>query len=457
MRTDRRARPPWFRRGSLRRRILGLSALVLVTTTLAGVVAFVVALNLILYSAAEQSARDQAAALVQQIEAHGSAATVVTRSPARGALLQLVEGDEDVVAASDSEAEDALVEELRPDVGRTVTLRVGGVPGDEEPFAVAATGVQDETGRYTLVVAHPLDTATTTVQVTAGLLGGTAVLMVVAVLVLISRVVTRSLAPVEEIRRDVSRIQHTRDAERLRVRGTGDEIDRLAGTMNQMLDRLQASDRSVRQFVSDASHELRSPLATMRTALETSDPAHPADETLLLGETRRMQRLVEDLLTLARADDQGLALRLTEVDLDDLVDGEVKRLRAVSRLTVTARIEAARVQGDELRLAQLLRNLTDNALRHARGAVRVTVTPDDVDAVARLRVDNDGPPVPAERRKEIFGRFARLEQARDRDSGGSGLGLSIVRTIAEAHGGTVTTGQAEDGWCRFEVRLPAAG
>lgn len=445
------------RNWSVRRRILVLSALVLVTSFLVGVGVFVLVLNQILYSTAGQAAQDQSAALVQQAQATGSVVTVVEQAPARGALLQVLDSEGEVLAASDPEAEDALVEDLRPRVGQTVTARVGVVPGDDDgAFAVAATGVRDGSGRYTLVVAQPLTTATTTVRVTGALLAGGAVLVVVLVLALISRVVTGALRPVEQIRRDVSRIQHSRDAERVQVRGTGDEIDRLARTMNLMLDRLRASDRTVRQFVSDASHELRSPLSTMRAALETSRPGSPADETVLLAETRRMQRLVDDLLTLARADDEGLTLARDDVDLDDLVDAEVKRLRAMTDLPVSASIEAARVRGDALRLAQLLRNLTDNALRHAAGALRISVAVVAGDQpVAQLTVDNDGPPVPPERREEIFDRFARLQTARDRDSGGSGLGLAIVRTIAAAHGGTVTAGVAPDGWCRFELRLPA--
>jgi signal transduction histidine kinase len=165
-----------------------------------------------------------------------------------------------------------------------------------------------------------------------------------------------------------------------------------------------------------------------------------------------MQRLVDDLLLLAKADD-GLPLRIEEVDLDDLVEAEVRRLRATAEVSVTASIAAARVMGDRLRLAQVVRNLVDNAVAHSRGAIALAVS-SNADGVV-LTVDNDGPAIPEDKRELVFDRFARLEESRARDHGGSGLGLAIVRTLVEAHGGTVRAAETPVGTCRFDVRLPA--
>jgi signal transduction histidine kinase len=164
-----------------------------------------------------------------------------------------------------------------------------------------------------------------------------------------------------------------------------------------------------------------------------------------------MQRLVEDLLTLAKADD-GAPIASTEVDIDDIVDAEVKRLRTTGAQPVRASIQAARVMGDRGRLEQMVRNLVDNATRHSTGEVALTVH--TVDEEVLLWVDNDGEPVPANEREAVFERFARLERSRQRDSGGSGLGLAIVRTIASAHGGQVIATETPSGTSRFEVRLP---
>ena len=177
------------------------------------------------------------------------------------------------------------------------------------------------------------------------------------------------------------------------------------------------------------------------------------DGTLTRGEVLRLQSLVEDLLTLAKADDQGVPLTIEEVDLDDIVDVEVKRLRATASCPVRAHIEPAQVLGDGGRLAQTLRNLVDNAVRHTTGGVWVVMDTSRPGWVS-VHVDNDGDPIPEAERERVFERFARLDSARARDRGGSGLGLAIARSFAGAHGGTVTTGESAEGRCRFTVTLP---
>jgi signal transduction histidine kinase len=279
-----------------------------------------------------------------------------------------------------------------------------------------------------------------------------AVLMLVLLLVLVRRAVRQALQPVEGIRSEVARISQVRGGGAVTVPPTGDEIARLARTMNEMLARLEKSDAATRRFVSDASHELRSPLATIRAAVEvsTQDGFDDDRDAVIRSETLRLQSLVDDLLTLAKADD-GAPLAREEVDVDDIVAQEVRRVRATG-VPVEASIMAARVLGDRARIEQMVRNVVDNAVRHTTGRVGLSVDTEGDDVV--VRVDNDGPPVPVADRETVFDRFARLEDSRRRESGGSGLGLAIVRTVARAHGGNAVATETSDGRCRFELRLP---
>ncbi len=460
-------RSPRWQRWSLRTRIISVSAVVLFVAFTLGVGAFGLALDRILYRAAQDAARTQATQVAAALRTgQDGVSAAVGRTPSQGSLLQVLDTDRHVVAASDPVARRRPLTRLNPPVGGEQVDQVAGLPGEVgDPYAIVAQGVQARDGSvYTLVVASPLDVETSTVSVAVGLLVGGSVAMFVLLLFLIGRIVTGALRPVEGIRLEVAGIQRVRGSGRVTVPGSEDEISRLARTMNSMLDRLDQSDRTTRQFVSDASHELRSPLATIRTAseLSVSEDEHDPGATsaarerhvVIHEEALRMQGLVDGLLTLARADDEGLGLSRDEVDLDDLVDAEVRLLRARGGPRVEASIAPARVIGDQARLTQVLRNLTDNAARHARTVIRLSVVADTDRAV--IQVDNDGPVVPEADRASIFDRFARLHTARERDSGGSGLGLAIARAIVEGHGGTIRADQSPQGDCRFEVRLPLA-
>jgi signal transduction histidine kinase len=227
--------------------------------------------------------------------------------------------------------------------------------------------------------------------------------------------------------------------------------------MNSMLGRIEEADQRQRQFVSDASHELRGPITTLRTGLEIagSDPDGGTwrDMSPVLAEqTRRLQGLVEDLLTLSKADDQGLPVRREEVDVDDVLAAELRRLKATSRHRLAADLVPAKILGDAVRLGQAFRNVLDNADRHAATTVSVSLAA-SVQAVV-VTIDDDGPPVPVADRERIFGRFVRLDGSRSRQQGGSGLGLAITRGIVEAHDGRVTATETPQGWCRFEISLP---
>ncbi|MCB1029309.1 MAG: HAMP domain-containing histidine kinase, partial [Microthrixaceae bacterium] len=268
----------------------------------------------------------------------------------------------------------------------------------------------------------------------------------------------RSLEPVAVLRRRVGEITSRTLDERLPVPPTDDEVSHLAITMNEMLDRLEASSRRERQFVSDAGHELRSPVAAIRTQVETAlaypDKADwPAVGTTVLAQGERLDRLVGDLFTLARLEEGAFGpVPDTEVDLDELVLEQVEHLKG-RRLDLSG-LSAARVQGDAGQLASVVRNLVENAGRHASETVRVSVGAEG--DVARMVVEDDGPGIPPDQRKSVFERFGRLEEARSRDHGGAGLGLPLAGRIVERHGGTLELDDSELGGARFVVTLPVA-
>jgi signal transduction histidine kinase len=233
--------------------------------------------------------------------------------------------------------------------------------------------------------------------------------------------------------------------------------------MNDMLDRLQVGAERQRRFTADASHELRSPLASLRSQLEVAR-AHPerADWTLTsddsLAEIDRMERLVRDLLVLARADAGGLNVGIDRVDLAQLARGEAERVRARGAVTVDDRgIVSGDVAGNADWLRGVVGNLLDNAERHARSTVTVEVARRG--STVELVVANDGPGIPPEAREHVFERFARLDESRDRDAGGAGLGLAIARDVLAAHRGTISIVDGSiadsDPGVRFVVRLPA--
>ncbi|RSM81076.1 two-component sensor histidine kinase [Amycolatopsis sp. WAC 01375] len=265
--------------------------------------------------------------------------------------------------------------------------------------------------------------------------------------------VRRSLRPVEAIRSEVAEIGAHDLSRRVPAPDSADEIAKLAETMNTMLARLDTAVTRQSRFTSDASHELRTPLASLRTQLEVL-LAHPdrldwrdACRNALLDVTR-LQDLVGDLVLLGKLDNAAPE-RFTPVRLSEVVESCLS-----GRQGVRAEIEAdPTVLGDRGKLERLLRNLVDNAQRHTRTGVEVTVS--TVDDAGVLAVTDDGPGIPAADRERVFDRFVRLDDGRARDDGGAGLGLAIVAEIARAHGGTVEVAD-HDGGARLVVRLPLA-
>jgi signal transduction histidine kinase len=400
----------------------------------------------------KDAARTQALEVARELETGQPPTLEVAASDEQ--LIQVLGPDGAVLASSRNVEGDAAVARLGPGESAQVPT-----PLDNEDFLAVAEAAQTSAGPRTVLVARALVGVFETTAVVSQLLlvGLPLLLLIVAATTWV--MVGRALVPVEAIRREVDEISAAQLYRRVPLPGTEDEIGRLAATMNRMLGRLEDARNSQRRFVSDASHELRSPITTIRQHAEVA-LAHPdrmtAEELaeVVLAEELRIQRLVEDMLLLARADEH-VPPRRAPVDLDDLVFDEVQRLRSSTSPRVdTSGIGAARVHGDADGLRRLLRNLGENAARHATGRIDIALSERDGSVV--LTVDDDGPGIPESERERVLQRFVRLDEARSRDEGGSGLGLAIVDEVARAHNGSVSISQSRLRGARVQVTFPAS-
>jgi signal transduction histidine kinase len=341
--------------------------------------------------------------------------------------------------------------------GQEQTLE--SAPIDGGPYLVVAASAGGAGEIDTIVVGRSLETVTEATAAMVNVLAVAVPLLLLVVGLVTWKVVGRALAPVEGIRREVEAISSSELHRRVPDTPGGNEISRLATTMNSMLQRLEEGHRRERRLISDASHELRSPIASIRQHAEVA-LSHPDTTTtpelasVVLEEDERLQRVVEDLLLLSSLDEGSLRIRTAPVDLDDVVLEEATRLRGTTGLRIeTDAVSAGRVTGDRSKLERLVRNLTDNAARHARGVVRLSLRSVGDDVV--FAIEDDGRGISTQDRERIFERFVRLDEARDRDSGGSGLGLAIVQELATAHGASLVVTDASLGGARFEVRFPS--
>jgi signal transduction histidine kinase len=371
------------------------------------------------------------------------------------ALVQILDEDGEVVAASENVRGEPPVS--NPDDTSVGLRTVGGLPiEDDEQFRVITSNVLSGDDLYTVIVAGSLEPIDENVEVLTQILRVAVPVLLAMVALIAWLVVGRALRPVDAMRAEVDSITDQRLDRRVPVPRSHDEIGRLARTMNVMLSRLQASWARQEQLVADASHELRSPLTAMRAQLEV-DRAHPetADREQtrdeLLREIDQLQRLIDDLLFLARTDAQA-AREALPVDLDDLVLREAARLRPDTAVVIdTAGVSAGQVSGDASDLQRLVRNLLDNAVRHAAHHVSISLA--ERDEAVELVVNDDGPGVPEEAREQVFERFTRLDGSRARGEG-TGLGLAIARGIVDQHGGTISVGAAPTGGASFLVSVP---
>ncbi|MGY3127355.1 signal transduction histidine kinase [Agrococcus sp. UYP33] len=430
------------RGASIRLRITAAALAVVAVALGLGAVGIVWSLDRLLTASVAEQLGDELAALADGVDA----GTIQTAA--------LVQRDDDVLVA------------LRSATGVVVNAdraTAVPVPTGAEPLEATVEGeryvvVAQEVTAGTIVVARSAADIDDAVRLATSLLMIAVPLAIVLVGTVVWIVVGRALAPVDRMRAQVDAIDATALDRRVPTSGRDDEVDRLGATMNRMLARVEEGARARRRFVADASHELRSPLASMRQFAELSR-AHP-DSTapgeladVVLEEGERMHAIVEGLLLLARLDEHEAGQR-RPVDLDDLALAEVERVRALGRTADGSAVRVAPVVGDARLLARALRNLVDNALRHARDAVALGSVVRD--GRAMVWVDDDGAGVPESERERVFERFVRLDEGRARDDGGSGLGLAIVREVARAHGGDAWITASPTGGARFVLELPVA-
>jgi signal transduction histidine kinase len=440
-----------------------------VRTTLAATVVVGLALTVAagvlvatLQRALERSGDDAARTRARDIAALAATGALprVLAPAGEDTFAQVVDASGTVVAATAPDLDRPPVASFVPRGDDPVVRTVTGVPDDDDPEDYRVWGLSAESPRgvRSVYVATSLESAAEATEVLRGLLllGVPPVLLVVAFTTWV--MIGRALRPVEAIRAEVADISGQAMDRRVPVPDSGDEVESLARTMNAMLARLESAARRQRVFVDDASHELQTPLASFRGRLEValSRPEAtdwPAVASDVLDDSVRMERLVRDLLFLAREDDAPRPSATAPVDLDDIVLEEAARLRALAEPEVdSGRVSAAPVRGHREGLTRMVRNLLENAAAHARTRVAVELTA--ADGWASLVVADDGAGVAPEQRERIFDRFVRADDARSREHGGTGLGLAIVAAVVEQHRGRVCVEDAAGGGARFVVRLP---
>ncbi|PZS04608.1 MAG: two-component sensor histidine kinase [Pseudonocardiales bacterium] len=436
---------------------------VLAAGLVAGAVLIVFTLTHSLTSTLDGGARGTARAVAALVNNGQSLPEPLPVGDGNTVVVQVIDSRSRVRAAS--AGADHLVPLLSPSelaqvrAGHVVALP-GSRAGITDPLRVVGLPAGPADDRQTVVVAvgaaaigegaHALRTAL--------LIGASLLLVLLAALTWY--VVGRTLRSVETLRRGAEEITGADESRQLPVPSGDDEVQRLAVTLNDMLARLDAASAQQRAFVADAAHELRSPLASLRTQLEVAarlgdraDWPHTADGALL--DVARLSRLVDDLLLLARLDDRGPSdrLLLRPVDLRGIARDVVRHYDdARVPVSLTPGSRPATVEADADAVTRVLANLADNAVRHAATRVRLGINGGP--SASTITVVDDGPGIPAEARERVFDRFTRLDDARGRDAGGAGLGLPIVRELVRAHGGTIELSDAEPG-LRAVVSLPA--
>jgi signal transduction histidine kinase len=448
----------WWRRRSLQARVTLASTAGLAMALGAAGLVLTAALAVSLTRGLDNSARQGAAEVAALANAHRlpdpvpvAPGTLSVQVLDRQGRIVDVSPDGDRMEPLLSPAEAA----ANARAGRTVLLdgRPYGLPG---PIRVAAASTRDG-GTVIAAVAYSQVRDSLAILARALATGGPLLLVLLAGASWL--IAGSTLRPIAELRRGAQEVTRTGRPHALAVPEAQDEVRSLALTLNDMLSRLGAAQERQRGLISDTAHELRSPIASIRTQLEVALD-HPGSQDWpqtaadVLADTLRLSQLAEDLLVLARLDERSRPRPRRPVDLADLACGEVSRY-AEARVPVRLTGEQpCLVSGDPDGLRRMLANLIDNAVRYARTEVRVSVTADGPGA--RLVVADDGPGIPPADRERAFGRFTRLDTDRSREvegAGGAGLGLAIVRATAQAHGGTAWLEDAAPG-LRAVVLLP---
>ncbi len=445
--------PPRVRRRRVSLRVGAAVAAVVTLTPLLvlGAVGAVLLQRHDLTNAVYQVAEEQARSVAHQAIANGSVPDLAASTGGEESLAQVVGTDGTVVEATSGLTGQAPL--IGPPVGDAARrTQRSGLAGESDAYAVVGLPIAGT--RQYVVVARSLETVEAATASTTRLLAVGVPVVVAAVGAMTWWATGRVLRPVEKLRSRASDIARTGVHQRLPQDAANQEIARLTDTLNDMLDRLAENARAQRQFVADASHELRSPIATIRTVTEVSGPDSDWTEVRedLLAEATRLEDLVAQLLSLARQDaspqlSEGAPLRLRSA-----VEAELARPRGTPVEVHWAADPLVRAHTGVLRTA--LGNLVDNAARHADTRVEVTV--DSTHDRAVVTVADDGAGIPAVDLDRVFERFVRLDEARARDAGGAGLGLSISRALVVGLGGSLVAEDTAPDGARLRLELPLA-
>ncbi|WP_370377576.1 sensor histidine kinase [Catenulispora sp. GAS73] len=434
----------------------------------AGLVAGLLLMYLLQMNSVRSTIDGQLRTYAVQIEQAGESGTWPRPLPPStidpNAAAQVTDAEGHVLAATATLSGDPALYRLAPgsDTPTRLPAADGRLPGEVRVYGTRATVAGQPVSIITGTGTGLLNQVNE--QSAHALLFGTPVLLLLAG-VTVWLITGRALRPVEQIRHAVTEITSASLTRRVPEPGTDDEIGHLAVTMNDMLARLDESAQRQRRFVADASHELRSPLAAIRTTLEVG-LAHPdaapwpTIAQRAVEQARRLEDLTQQLLALAKTDDRQLAARARPVEITRLLDD----IRATSTTTATSTtagdapiaiaVTAApgSIVGDPNHLERMFRNIIDNAVRYAHSVVDVTGEAEE-DRI-RVLIDDDGPGIPVEDRERVFNRFVRLDESRDRHTGNAGLGLAIAREIVAAHHGRIAISESPQGGTRVTVELP---
>jgi two-component system OmpR family sensor kinase len=447
----------------IRARVTLLTAALVAVVLAAGGVLLYVQLRSGMLETVDDGLRLRADNLVRATEPETEVAREGTPDEPEEAFAQLISADGTVLTSSPGIGERPLVpaDSLRQlGTGRFFET-ILTTAGDKEPARLLA--VPDATGRVVVVGASLEDQSDTLADLATMLtIGGPVVLMLVGG---IGWLMARAaLRPMERMREQAAAISASEPGRRLPVPRTGDEVARLGQTLNAMLTRLEDALERERRFVADASHELRTPLANLKAELELALGRSRSAEELegaiqsATEETQRLARLAEDLLVLARADRGRLPVEREPVDVAQLVGSSADPFLARAQqggVELEARVpEGLRADLDPVRIRQAIGNLLDNALAHTSPGGRVTIEAALVDGAMFLEVRDTGQGFPAEFLARAFEPFARPDASRSRTDGGVGLGLAIVRAVAEAHGGAAEVRNRPEGGASVLLRLP---
>lgn len=453
----------WLRKqtaGVRRRLVLVATALVALALAI-GAAAMLLILRQALLGAADRATVAKAHEVVAAVQ--NSSIDNVDRSLMATSdvvdLIQVVDSNGRVILTSKASGGGSALQTSIPEPGAQRTFGDIRLDGGNTEYRGVAIGVSTADGDAAVEVATSEGRAREVVLFVFVLLCAFFPFVLALVMWLVHVLVGRTLKPVEEIRSEVSQISTTDLSARVTVNESGDEIAALAETMNSMLDRLEDSYSRQLQFVGDASHELRSPLVTLvgivDLAVTTGQPIDVATaDQILKPEVTRLRDLITDLLLLASADESGLRLTNVDVDLDDLIDEQVRISELSHGISIDATIVPTRMTGDPQRLSSMIRNILDNAIRYSSERVSVRMSVDDARRTVRVEVSDDGPGIADDAKEHVFDRFVRLDPERDRRGGGTGLGLAIVSEIVRAHHGNVRALDSEFGGTTIRIELP---